>query len=37
MTEAISHDPAHLECVLMNKTSEESEEIESVKMSTCNE
>ena len=37
MTEAISHDPAHLEYVLMNKTSEESQGTESVKISTCDE
>ena len=37
MTAAISHDPAHLECVLMNKTSEESQGIESVKISACDE
>ena len=37
MTEAISHDLVHLEYVLMNKTSEESQGTESVKISTCDE
>ena len=37
MTEAISHDLIHLEYVLMNKTCEESQGTESVKISTCDE